>query len=191
MPQVIRKWAKDRLWWCKGLLEGKNINLRLMEKEDLSTLQEWDNNPEFMGEYEPFRQETRTDLERTYDNLKDAQWFFVQKKDGTKIGYIAHFLAAGEIELGYFIMPNERKKGYVSEAIQMMVDYLFLSKDAVRVQAKADPENIASWKALEKVGFKREGILRKTFFCRGKWRDDCMYSILRQEWKEPKILTKT
>jgi len=149
------------------LLEGKTVNLRIMEREDLPVLQEWDNNPEFMGEYEELRQETKTELEKTYDNLKDAQWFFVQKKDGTKIGYIAHFLAAGETELGYFIVPSERGKGYVSEAIEIMVDYLFLSRDLVRVQAKADPENVASWKALEKAGFKREGVLRKTFYCRG------------------------
>lgn len=173
------------------MLEGKNVNLRIMEKEDLPVLQGWDNNPEFMGEYEPLRQETRTDLERTYNNLKDAQWFFVEKKDGTRIGYMAHFLAAGEIELGYFIVPSERSKGYVGEAIRIIVDYLFLSKDAVRIQAKADPENIASCKALEKAGFKREGVLRKTFYCRGKWRDDYVYSILREEWKEPKILTRT
>ena len=115
----------------------------------------------------------------------------MQKKNGTKIGYVAHFLAAGETELGYFIVPKERRKGYVSEAIKIIVDYLFLSKDIVRIQAKADPENTASWKALEKAGFTREGILRKTFYCRGKWTDDCIYSILREEWKEPKILTKT
>ncbi len=173
------------------MLEGKAVNLRIMEKEDLPVLQEWDNNPEFMGQYEELRQETKAELEKTYDNLKDAQWFFVQKKDGTKIGYAAHFLAAGETELGYFIVPNERSKGYVSEAIKIMVDHLFLSRDIVRIQAKADPENLASWKALEKAGFKREGVLRKTFYCRGEWRDDCLYSILREEWKEPKILTKT
>jgi len=173
------------------LLEGKSVNLRIMEREDLSVLRGWDNNPEFMGEFEPLREETRTDLERTYDNLKDAQWFFVENKDGAKIGYIAHFLAAGEVELGYFIVPNERRKGYVSEAIKTVVDYLFLSKNIVRIQAKADPENFASWKALENSGFTREGILRKTCYCRGQWRDDCMYSLLKEEWKEPKVLTKT
>jgi ribosomal-protein-alanine N-acetyltransferase len=172
------------------LPEGKNVNLRVMEKEDLPVLQGWDNNPEFMGEFEPLRRETRADLERMYDNLKDAQWFFVEKKDGTRIGYMAHFIAAGQIELGYFIVPTERSKGYVGEAIRIIVDYLFLLKDAVRIQPKADPENIASVKALEKAGFKREGVLRRTFYCRGKWRDDYMYSILREEWKEPTILTK-
>jgi ribosomal-protein-alanine N-acetyltransferase len=172
------------------LLEGKNVNLKIMEKEDLPVLLEWENNLEFMGQFEPFRQETKADLERFYDDLKDAQWFFIEKKDATRIGYVAHFLAAGEIELGYFVVPSERNKGHVSEAIMIIVDYLFLSKDAVRIQAKADPENVASWKALEKAGFTREGVLRKTFYCRGEWRDDCMYSILREEWKEPKILTQ-
>jgi ribosomal-protein-alanine N-acetyltransferase len=173
------------------LLEGKNVNLRIMEREDLATLHEWNNNPEFMGEYEELKQESKAELEKTYDNLKDERWFFVQKKDGTKIGYVAHFLADGQTELGYFIVPKERKKGYVSEAIQIMIDYLFLSRDIVRIQAQADPENVASWKALEKAGFQKEGILRKAFYCRGKWRDDLISSILREEWKAPKILTKT
>jgi RimJ/RimL family protein N-acetyltransferase len=172
------------------LLEGRNVNLRIMEREDLPVLHEWDNNPQFRGEYEPPKQETKAELERLYDGLKDSQWFFVEKKDGVKIGYIAHFLRAGETELGYNIVPTDRRKGYASEAIRIMVDYLFLSKDIVRIQAKADPENLASWKALEKNGFTREGILRKTYYCRGEWRDDCMYSILREEWKEPKILTR-
>ena len=172
------------------MLEGKNVNLKIMEKDDLSVLLEWENNLEFMGQFEPFRQETKADLERFYDDLKDAQWFFIEKKNATRIGYVSHFLAAGEIELGYFVVPSERNKGRVSEAIMIIVDYLFLSKDAVRIQAKADPENVASWKALEKAGFTREGVLRKTFYCRGEWRDDCMYSILREEWKEPKILTQ-
>jgi len=173
------------------LLEGKTVNLRIMEKEDLPLLHEWNNNSEFRGKFRQLTQETRTDLERLYENLKDSQWFLIEKKDGTKIGEIGHLLEAGEVEVGYFVVPNERRKGYATEAITIMVDYLFLSRDTVRIQAKADPENIASCKALEKSGFKKEGILRKTFFSRGRWKDDCMYSILREEWKEPKILTKT
>jgi RimJ/RimL family protein N-acetyltransferase len=72
-----------------------------------------------------------------------------------------------------------------------MVDYLFLSKESRRIQAQTDLRNVASQKVLEKVGFKKEGTLRKNFFRRGEWRDTYLYSILREEWKEPKILTKT
>jgi len=44
---------------------------------------------------------------------------------------------------------------------------------------------------LEKAGSKREGILRKTLWdAEGKWADGYMYNILREEWEEPKVLTK-
>ena len=89
------------------------------------------------------------------------------------------------------MLPSERGKGYGTEALQLMVDYLFLSKDVMRIQAQTDQRNKASQKILEKVGFKKEGALRKSFFIRGEWQDDYVYSILREEWKEPKILTRT
>jgi RimJ/RimL family protein N-acetyltransferase len=44
---------------------------------------------------------------------------------------------------------------------------------------------------LKRSGFKREGIVKKETFRRGEWRDSCLYNILREEWKEPKIVTKT
>jgi len=61
----------------------------------------------------------------------------------------------------------------------------------VRIQAVTDARNVASQKVLEKAGFQNEGRLRKEEFVRGEWRDRYLYSILREEWKEPKIVTKT
>ena len=48
----------------------------------------------------------------------------------------------------------------------------------------------ASTRVLDKAEFTREGILRKSFFSRGTWRDTAMYSILKEEWKEPRHLPK-
>lgn len=95
------------------------------------------------------------------------------------------------VEIGYFMVPSETGKGYCSEAAKIIVDYLFISKDIVRIQAHTDLRNVASQKVLEKVGFMKEGIIRKSIFIRGEWRDAYLYSILREEWKEPRILTKT
>lgn len=177
------------------MLEGKNVNLRLAEKEDLALLAEWVNKPEVFGEYNPLHQMSRADFEKIFDGPHEEKWFVVEKKDGTKIGFVAHFyvlhVAGRQLEIGYSLLPNERGKGYCSEAIKIMVDYLFLSKDIGRIQAQTDPRNVASQKVLEKAGFKREGTLRRSFFMRGEWRDSYIYSILREEWKEPKILTKT
>jgi RimJ/RimL family protein N-acetyltransferase len=95
------------------------------------------------------------------------------------------------MEIGYILVPSERKKGYGSEAVRIIVDYLFLSKELVRVQAITGVDNFASRMVLEKAGFTKEGIMRNSGFIRGEWKDGCLYSILREEWKEPKILTKT
>lgn len=169
------------------MLVGKTVNLRLMEKEELHILAEWLNNPEFMGEYET--QETIADLEKSFSR-PDSQWFFIEKKDGTKIGWAAKYLEGNRITIGYGVVPNERGKGYATQAATIIADYLFLTNDIVRIQADTDTENLASQEVLEKVGFKKEGVIRKHFFSSGKWRDSFLYSILREEWKEPKILTK-
>jgi ribosomal-protein-alanine N-acetyltransferase len=172
----------------RRMLKGKSVNLRLMEREDLPLLREWVNDLDFVGEFEPVSQETQRDLERQYDALTEGQWFFIEKKDGTKIGYVAHFLKDKLVELGYSLVPDERGKGYGTEAVRIAVDYLFLSKNIVRIQVETDPENVASQRILQKAGFTKEGVIRKSFFCRGEWRDTALFSILREEWKEPRII---
>jgi RimJ/RimL family protein N-acetyltransferase len=175
------------------LLKGKNVNLRIIEKEDLPLFTEWMNMPEFYGEYNPLRQMSRTETEKMLETPVELKPFIIEKKDGSKIGFIAHYneLWGRQMEIGYVLVPSERGKGYCSEALKIMVDYLFLSRDFVRIQAHTHVRNAASQKVLEKVGFKKEGTVRKGLFARGEYGDWFLYSILRDEWKEPKILTKT
>lgn len=174
------------------LLEGKNVNLRIVEKEDISLVIEWVNNPEFYGLYNPLQQMSKTELEKRFENLPpEEKTFFIEKKDGSKLGGISHSLVGNQLEIGYTLIPTERRKGYCTEAVEIMMDYLFLSKDIERIQAHTDVRNVGSQKVLEHVGFRREGIIRKSSYVRGEWRDMFLYSILREEWGEPKILTMT
>jgi len=100
------------------LLEGMNVNLRVMEKEDLPLFVEWINKPEVFGKYNPLHQMSRTEAEKMLDNPSDFQPFLIEKKDGNKIGFIAHFhvlhLGTGtkQLEIGYALVPGERGKGY-------------------------------------------------------------------------------
>jgi ribosomal-protein-alanine N-acetyltransferase len=172
------------------VLEGKTVNLRVVEKEDLLFLKEWRNNLEFTGQFQSVSQETMKDLEKQYGDLVDEKWFFIEKKDGTKIGTMSHKSVFKIQEIGSALLPSERGKGYCSEAVMIMVDYLFLSKDIPRIQAHTDARNVPAQKVLEKAGFKKEGTFRKEYFVRGEWRDSCIFAILREDWKEPKILTR-
>ncbi len=169
--------------------------LKLVEKEDLPLLSEWSSKPDVFGEYNPLHQMPEMDPEKIFESPHDEKLFIISKEDGNKIGFISHFhvlhIAGKQLEIGYSLVPDERGKGYCSEAVKIMIDYLFLSRDARRIQAQTDRRNLASQRVLEKAGFKKEGVLRCNFFSRGEWVDAFIYSILREEWKEPRILTKT
>jgi RimJ/RimL family protein N-acetyltransferase len=177
------------------MLEGTNINLRVMEQEDIPLYHEWFNTPEIKGMYNAgtFNQRSKDLLKNALSNLADSvQIFIIEKKDKTRIGLILYFLVKGGpvelLEIGYLLIPSQRQKGFCTEAVTIFVDYLFLTKNISRIQATADVRNIGSHKVLEKTGFTKEGIIRDMIFNQGKWRDFALYSILRNEWKEPVLL---
>jgi RimJ/RimL family protein N-acetyltransferase len=173
------------------MLEGDTVNLRIMEKADLPLVVEWANDPDFGGEFEPVEQVTLGEIERWLEQLPSGEkWFMIEKKDGSKIGHIMHKSVNQHYTIGYRVLPTERNQGYCTEAVQILVDYLFLSANVVRVQAETNPANLASQRVLEKAGFTKEGVIRKSTFIRGKWQDGVLYSILRDEWKQPHILKK-
>jgi RimJ/RimL family protein N-acetyltransferase len=97
------------------LLEGKLVNLRVMEKEDLPLFTEWFNNTEFFGEYGSPWQWSRTEIEKFLESaLFETKGLIIEKKDGSKIGCILHFNMLAPymkiLELGYALVPRERKK---------------------------------------------------------------------------------
>lgn len=172
------------------MLEGNLINIRVLEKEDLPTVKTWTNDPKFGGEFEPLEQDSLDGMEKWYNNLGPKEkWFIIQKKDSTKVGLIMHTPEGPHYTIGYTVLPSERGKGYCTEAVKILVDYLFLSTTTVRIQAGTSPENKTSQRVLEKAGFTKEGVKRKCVYARGKWHDEVVYSILREEWKTPRIVT--
>jgi RimJ/RimL family protein N-acetyltransferase len=177
------------------LPEGKTVNLRVVEKEDLAFLAEWYNKPELSGEYNPLWQVSRAEIEKNYVDKKFEETdFFIEGKNGSRIGDIWHFNvihpAGNQLEIGYFMIPTERGKGYCTEAVNIMLDYLFLSKNIVRIQAQTDVGNEGLQKVLEKTVFKNEGTIQKPFFIRGQLRYARLYSILRRRMEKTKNTNK-
>lgn len=85
-------------------------------------------------------------------------------------------------ELGYILYDEaSRNKGYVTEAVSLMIRHLFSTRPINRIQILVLPANEASKKVALKCGFKFEGIARGAFFHDGKNNDVEIYSILRNE----------
>jgi RimJ/RimL family protein N-acetyltransferase len=171
------------------LLEGKVINLRKAAKDDVQLVMQWWSDQQYMGKYQDTMRLSKEEFEKIM--LSDLTFFIIEKKNQTRIGHIGAWTMGRTMEIGFALVPNERRKGYGTEAIQLMVDHLFLTKDVVRIQVSADTRNITSQRALEKSGFSKEGTMRKSWYTRGKYRDHYLYSIIREEWKEPRVLTRT
>lgn len=82
-------------------------------------------------------------------------------------------------EIGISLLPDFRGRGVGTTAQRLLVEYLFETTPAHRLQAFTEVENLAEQRALEKVGFEREGVLRALHYRAGAWRDSVLYALLR------------
>ena len=87
--------------------------------------------------------------------------------------------------VGIGLLAKERGKGYGTRAQRLLVEYLFSHTQYYRIEAGTESTNIAEQRALEKVGFTREGVIRGASFRAGKWRDMVSYSIVRTDVELP------
>lgn len=85
--------------------------------------------------------------------------------------------------------PDHWGRGYASEAASTLVTACFESSGAHRVTAGCDPRNTASWRLLERLGFRREGhfLANASFTSDGEgnpvWHDSYLYAVLADEWR--------
>ena len=73
-------------------------------------------------------------------------------------------------------------KGYATEAMKLLLDYVFNERNLNRAQALVVESNAASLKMHQKVGYKVEGKLRQSVYKNGKYRDLILLSVLKEEF---------
>ena len=85
------------------------------------------------------------------------------------------------MELGYWLAEHLWGKGIATEAVDALVRFAFAEYPVHRVQARVIAGNAASERVLEKVGFRREGVLRAALYRRERFEDLTMFGLLRGE----------
>lgn len=85
-------------------------------------------------------------------------------------------------EIAVGLLPDWRGRGVGTRAQRELVRYLFTHTRVERVQATTDPENTAEIRCLEKIGFRLEGVVRRAQWRGGRWHDQLLYSVLRDEF---------
>ncbi len=178
-------------------LETKRLVLRPYRKSDAKNIVEKINHKEIViylfGPPYPYK-------------MKDANWFINDSLKKSRKGKSHEFAITlketGELiggtgvnridkknsnaNVGYWIAKEYQGKGYATEAAKKVVEFGFMKLKLMKLHAKVVSVNPASSIVLQKIGFKREGILRKhtkDLFA-NKWYDEIVYGLLKQEWKK-------
>lgn len=169
-------------------IETDRLIIRNYEEKDLNDLYEYLSDEEVVR-FEPY---SALNLEETKKNLEwrissDEIFAIELKNSGKMIGNV--FLGKREcesLELGYVLNKKFWGNGYAFEACSAMCKNAF-SGGTHRIEANCDPLNSASWKLLERLGFIREGHLRKDIYFRKDkngnpiWKDTYIYSKLSEK----------
>jgi RimJ/RimL family protein N-acetyltransferase len=173
-------------------LEGRTVRLRPPADADLARVFDWYNDPETVAPFDRFSLDTYPDFERSIraapgDPQSLAPRFVVEQKEPTLlVGFVGYYSAHPVLEyLDVWYVLGERSargKGIGAESVGLLVDHLFHTFEVDRVGATCDVENVPSYRLLERLRFRREGVLQKALFHHGAWHDVAVYGVTRPEW---------
>ena len=185
-------------WVSPVILNGKYVRLEPMTEDHIPGLAEIGVGQTFWDFMLYGRMDSVEDMRNwVRDILSRAQ-------NGTDLPFVAIHLASGKVAgaTRYLnIMPKDRgleiggtwygteyqRTPVNTECKYLLLTHAFERLGCIRVQLKTDLRNVRSQKAIERIGAKREGILRNHMILpSGQFRDSVFYSILDSEWPEVK-----
>lgn len=108
--------------------------------------------------------------------------------DGLIVGAISLFKTswgAGTTEVGYGVHPLHRGRGYATEAVRGLTDWVFAATDLRRIDLTANLDNLASLRVAQKAGFTWEGVLRQASLEADGPHDLVMFGLLRGDDRAP------
>jgi ribosomal-protein-alanine N-acetyltransferase len=171
------------------MIKGQSITLRPVRETDIDQLYALHLDIDNRGHYFPrgvlsqpaFRKEFQ---ETGFWGKEDGMLVITSPNDDI-LGHIEFFKTVNyldEFELSYVVYAaDQRGKGVATEAINLLVRYLFETKRVNRIRLVIHPENRASRRLAEKCGFRHEGTARGAWYNKGKHQDVEIYAILHND----------
>lgn len=124
-------------------------------------------------------------FQNTYEKKSGIRWGIVLKDSGQFVGTLGLNNLnrwSKKAEIGYELHPSYWRKGLTTEAVNEVLRYSFENLGLFRMGAVTYPQNEPSNLLLQRLGFKKEGILRGFLYQNNQSHDACVSSLLRTEW---------
>ena len=172
------------------MIRGQKTKLRAIEREDLPIFVRWFNDPEvrqYLAMYMPMSMaEEEKWFERQLED-QDSRIFAIETEDGVHIGNCGlHNFDWKNRRAVLGISIGEKEywgKGYGSDAVRTLLGFAFGEMNLHRVQLEVHDFNPRAIRCYEKCGFRHEGRLREARFSDGRYHDELMMGILREEFE--------
>jgi len=122
-------------------------------------------------------------INNSIKNNESIYWGITEKNDETLIGTICLWNISKEnfrAEVGYALHPDFQRKGFMSEAMNVVLDYGFTKMELHSIEAHVHPDNQPSINLLQKKGFIEEALFKENVFFNGKFLDTVVYSRLNK-----------
>ncbi|HET8945003.1 MAG TPA: GNAT family N-acetyltransferase [Dehalococcoidia bacterium] len=110
----------------------------------------------------------------------------VLRAEDRLIGHLVFhpWFAPRTYEIGWALHPAYQGRGYAAEGARALLRYSFETLKLHRVIATCQPENTASYRVMEKIGLRQEGLFRQCLARPdGTWWDECFFALLEEEWR--------
>lgn len=174
-------------------IKGKNIELRILTPENSEELLGYvTRNRKHLTPYEPLREESFYTIEAQRKILAEEYRQFMNG-NSVNCGIYNKNKLIGKIRLsnivygafksgiiGYSMDEKEQGKGYMKEAVNLMVNYCFEEMELHRVEASTLLDNVKSQGVLKGCGFTELGINKKYLYINGGWQDHITFYIINE-----------
>ena len=87
-----------------------------------------------------------------------------------------------QVEMGCTLNKNHQGRGYATESLSRVIDYLFNELNKHRIITSIDPDNVSSIRLVERIGFRKEAHFVESLLIEGRWVDDLIYALLEKDW---------
>jgi len=116
---------------------------------------------------------------------QDTGYAFVVEYRGELVGQVSVAgVSRGSLQsasIGYWISEHVAGRGIIPTAVAMVADHCFTDLGLHRVEINIRPENVASLRVVDKLGFRDEGVRRSYLHIQGEWADHRSFALTADE----------
>lgn len=171
-------------------LLGENINLRALEPEDLDFLFNTENDEAFWeisSTQLPFSKYIlKKYIDNAHQDIYEAKQyrFVICNTTNIPIGMIDLFEfnpQHSRVGVGILITPEYQGNNYASEALDLVIEYVFTYLNVHQIFANITSENKKSISLFEKFNFKMVGIKKDWVFSNNTYKDEILYQLIKKQ----------